>query len=66
MSREDFEGIAKWAKENHKKRVEKNPERIKYAIKMYIPEFIAGFLTCIGIELIALLVWAWVLYRRKK
>lgn len=35
MSREDFEGIAKWAKENHKKRVEKNPERIKYAIKQF-------------------------------
>lgn len=35
MSREDFEGIAKWAKENHKKRIEKNPERIKYAIKQF-------------------------------
>lgn len=33
---------------------------------MYIPEFIAGFLTCIGIELIALIIWAVVLYRRKK
>ena len=33
---------------------------------MYIPEFIAGVLTCIGIELIALLVWAWVLYKKNK
>ena len=33
---------------------------------MYIPEFIAGVLTCIGIELIALFVLAWVLYWRKK
>lgn len=35
MSREDFEGIAKWAKENHKKRVAKTPERIQYAIKQF-------------------------------
>lgn len=26
---------------------------------MYIPEFIAGVLTCIGIELIVLLAWTW-------
>lgn len=33
---------------------------------MYIPEFIAGVLTCIGIELIVLVVWAWVLYKKNK
>lgn len=33
---------------------------------MYIPEFIAGFLSCMAVELIALIIWAVVLYRRKK
>lgn len=32
---------------------------------MYI-SFIAGFLTCMAVELIALIAWAVVLYRRKK
>ena len=35
MSREDFEGIAKLAKENHKNRVAKNPDRIQYAIEQF-------------------------------
>ena len=35
MSREDFEGIAQLAKENHKNRVAKNPERIQYAIEQF-------------------------------
>ena len=35
MSREDFEGIAQLAKENHKNRVAKNPDRIKYAIEQF-------------------------------
>lgn len=39
---------------------------IRKESKMYIPEFIAGVLTCIGIELIVLLVWAWVLYKKNK
>lgn len=33
---------------------------------MYIPEFIAGFLSCMAVEFVALLVCAVVLYRRKK
>ena len=33
---------------------------------MYISEFVAGVLTCIGIELIALFIWAWVLYKKNK
>lgn len=39
---------------------------IRKESKMYIPEFIAGVLTCIGIELIVMLVWAWVLYKKNK
>lgn len=35
MSREDFEGIAQLAKENHKNRVAKNPDRIQYAIEQF-------------------------------
>lgn len=35
MSREDFEGIAQNAKENHAARVAKNPSRIEYAIKQF-------------------------------
>ena len=35
MSREDFEGMAQLAKENHKNRVAKNPERIQYAIEQF-------------------------------
>lgn len=35
MSREDFEGIKKWAKENHDKRVADNPKRIQYAIEQF-------------------------------
>lgn len=35
MSREDFEGIRKCAKECHDKRVADNPRRIQYAIKMF-------------------------------
>ena len=35
MSREDFEGIAQLAKENHKNRIAKNPDRIKYAIQQF-------------------------------
>ena len=35
MSREDFEGIAQFAKENHKNRVAKNPDRIQYAIEQF-------------------------------
>ena len=35
MSKEDFEGIAQLARENHKNRVAKNPERIKYAIEQF-------------------------------
>ena len=35
MSREDFEGIAKLAKENHENRIAKNPDRIQYAIEQF-------------------------------
>ena len=35
MSREDFEGIAQHARENHAARVVKNPSRIEYAIKQF-------------------------------
>ena len=35
MSREDFEGIAQLAKENHKNREAKNPDRIQYAIEQF-------------------------------
>lgn len=35
MSREDFEGIKRLAKENHDKRVANNPNRINYAIEQF-------------------------------
>lgn len=35
MSREDFEGIRQYAKEQHDKRVAENPNRIKYAIEQF-------------------------------
>ena len=35
MSREDFEGIKEYAKEQHAKRVASNPDRIQYAIKQF-------------------------------
>lgn len=35
MSREDFEGIAQLAKEKHRNRVAKNPDRIQYAIEQF-------------------------------
>lgn len=35
MSREDFEGIAQHAKENHAARVAKNSSRVEYAIKQF-------------------------------
>lgn len=35
MSREDFEAIARNAKENHNKRVSDNPNRIRYAIEQF-------------------------------
>ena len=35
MSREDFEGIKQYAKEQHDKRVADNPNRIKYAIEQF-------------------------------
>ena len=35
MSREDFEAIARNAKENHAKRVADNPNRIQYAIQQF-------------------------------
>ena len=36
MSREDFDGgYSEWAKEQHKKRVADNPNRIKYAIEQF-------------------------------
>ena len=35
MSREDFEGIREHAKQVHKERVAKNPERIDYAIRQF-------------------------------
>lgn len=31
MSREDFEGLKQLAKENHKERITKNPQRLQYA-----------------------------------
>lgn len=35
MNREDFEAIARNAKENHAKRVADNPNRIQYAIQQF-------------------------------
>ena len=35
MSREDFEGIREYAKEQHAKRVSDNPNRIQYAIEQF-------------------------------
>lgn len=35
MSREDFEGLKDHARQCHKERVAKNPERIDYAIKQF-------------------------------
>lgn len=35
MSAEDFEGIREYAKEQHKKRVADNPNRIQYAIEQF-------------------------------
>lgn len=35
MSREDFEGIVKHAKETHAARVAKTPSRVEYAIKQF-------------------------------
>lgn len=35
MSREDFEGIRKHAKEQHAKRVLDTPNRIQYAVKQF-------------------------------
>ena len=36
MARDDFDGgYSEWAKEQHAKRVAKNPERIAYAIKQF-------------------------------
>lgn len=35
MSREDFEGIRKYAKEQHEKRIADNPNRIQYAIEQF-------------------------------
>lgn len=35
MSREDFEGIAEYAKQQHNERVKKNPERVDYAIRQF-------------------------------
>lgn len=35
MSREDFEGIKQYAKEQHNKRVADTPNRITYAIKQF-------------------------------
>lgn len=35
MSKEDFEAIARNAKENHAKRVADNPNRIQYAIQQF-------------------------------
>lgn len=35
MSREDFEGIKQYAKEQHNKRVAKTPNRISYAIEQF-------------------------------
>ena len=35
MSKEDFEGIKQYAKEQHEKRVADNPNRIQYAIEQF-------------------------------
>ena len=35
MSKEDFEGIKQYAKEQHGKRVADNPNRIQYAIQQF-------------------------------
>lgn len=35
MSKEDFEGIKQYAKEQHAKRVTDNPNRIQYAIQQF-------------------------------
>ena len=35
MSREDFEGIAIHAKQNHQERIAKNPDRVAYAIEQF-------------------------------
>lgn len=35
MSREDFEGIKQYAKEQHEKRVADTPNRIQYAIEQF-------------------------------
>lgn len=35
MSREDFEGIRRHAKETHDKRVADTPRRVQYAIKIF-------------------------------
>ena len=35
VSREDFEGIREYAKEQHAKRVADNPNRIQYAIEQF-------------------------------
>lgn len=35
MSREDFEGIKQYAKEQHERRVANNPNRIAYAIEQF-------------------------------
>lgn len=41
MSREDFEAIKRWAKENHDKRVAQNPQRLEYAKKILTDNGIA-------------------------
>lgn len=35
MSREDFEGLREYARQQHTERVAKNPDRIEYAIKQF-------------------------------
>lgn len=35
MGREDFEDIREYCKKRHSERVEKNPDRIKYAIEQF-------------------------------
>lgn len=35
MSREDFEGIRQYAKEQHDKRVADTPRRVQYAVKIF-------------------------------
>jgi hypothetical protein len=35
MSKEDFEGIKEYCKQQHNERVAKNPDRIAYAIKQF-------------------------------